>query len=148
MIPKDRGFYGWIALKDIQNLVEEHFLKGRPVKKLMFKPPEEKIPLPLLSDIPFFKKQLLIVLRNKGIIDPEKIGDYLARDGYLGIEKALTTMTPEDVAHEIARSGLRGRGGAGLSGDLRHALCLRPDRPTGRDHLGSDVRLRRSTDRL
>ena len=110
----DNIFYGWLEKKDIHNLVEEHFLKGRPVKKFMFKPPEEKEPLPLLSDIPFFKKQLLVVLRNKGIIDPEKIVDYIARDGYLAIEKVLSSMTPKDVVEEILKSGLRGRGGAGF----------------------------------
>ncbi len=110
----DNIFYGWLEKKDIHHLVEEHFLKGRPVKKLMFKPPEEKEPLPLLSDIPFFKKQLLVVLRNKGIIDPEKIEDYIARDGYLAIEKVLGSMSPKDVREEILKSGLRGRGGAGF----------------------------------
>ena len=83
----DNIFYGWVTTDEIPHLVEEHFLKGRPVERLMFTPPEEKEPLPLLSEIPFFKKQLLIVLRNKGIIDPEKIDDYIARDGYVAIEK-------------------------------------------------------------
>ncbi|MCL5031012.1 MAG: NADH-quinone oxidoreductase subunit NuoF [Bacteroidetes bacterium] len=110
----DNIFYGWLETKDIHHLVEEHFLKGRPVKKLMFIPPEQKEPLPLISDIPFFKKQLLIVLRNKGIIDPEKITDYIARDGYLAISKVLSSMNPIDVVNEILKSGLRGRGGAGF----------------------------------
>ncbi|MEW5843185.1 MAG: NADH-quinone oxidoreductase subunit NuoF [Bacteroidota bacterium] len=110
----DNIFYGWLETKDIHHLVEEHFLKGRPVKKLMFIPPEQKEPLPLISDIPFFKKQLLIVLRNKGIIDPEKITDYIARDGYLAISKVLSSMNPIDVVNEIFKSGLRGRGGAGF----------------------------------
>ncbi len=107
-------FYGWLKIEDIPHLVEEHFLKGRPVKKLMFTPPEEKEPFPMLSDIPFFKKQLLVVLRNKGIIDPEKVEDYIARDGYISIEKVLTSMSPTDVAGEIINAGLRGRGGAGF----------------------------------
>jgi NADH-quinone oxidoreductase subunit F len=107
-------FYGWLSPEEIPHLVEEHFLKGRPVKKLMFTPPEEEQPLPLLSDIPFFKKQMLVVLRNKGIIDPEKIEDYIARDGYAALEKVLTSMKPGDVIDEIVKSGLRGRGGAGF----------------------------------
>ena len=110
----DNIFYGWLETKDIHHLVEEHFLKGRPVKKLMFTPPEEKEPLPLISDIPFFKKQLLVVLRNKGIIDPEKITDYIARDGYIAIAKVLSSLTPKDVVNEILKSKLRGRGGAGF----------------------------------
>jgi len=110
----DNIFYGWLTLDDIPHLVEEHFLKGRHVKKLMFTPPEEKEVLPMLSDIPFFKKQLLVVLRNKGIIDPEKIDDYIARDGYVAIEKVLTSMSPDEVIEEVKISGLRGRGGAGF----------------------------------
>jgi NADP-reducing hydrogenase subunit HndC len=110
----DNIFYGWLTVDEIPHLVEEHFLKGRPVKKLMFTPPEEKTPLPLLSEIPFFEKQMLVVLRNKGIIDPEKIEDYIARDGYIALEKVLTSMQPDGVADEILKSGLRGRGGAGF----------------------------------
>jgi NADH:ubiquinone oxidoreductase subunit F (NADH-binding)/(2Fe-2S) ferredoxin/NAD-dependent dihydropyrimidine dehydrogenase PreA subunit len=112
-------FYGWVTSESIPHLVEEHFLKGRPVKELMFTPPEEKTPLPLLSDIPFFKKQMLVVLRNKGIIDPEKINEYIARDGYIALEKVLTSMSPESVVKEISNSGLRGRGGAGFLTGLK-----------------------------
>ena len=119
----DNIFYGWLTLDDIPHLVEEHFLKGRPVKKLMFTPPEEKIPLPLLSDIPFFKKQMLIVLRNKGIIDPEKITDYLARDGYIALEKVLTSMSAKEIIDVISKSGLRGRGGAGFYTGLKWEIA-------------------------
>ena len=119
----DNIFYGWLTLDDIPHLVEEHFLKGRPVEKLMFTPPEEKEPLPLLSEIPFFKKQLLIVLRNKGIIDPEKIDDYIARDGYIAIEKVLTSMSPENVIDEVSKSGLRGRGGAGFPTGIKWGIA-------------------------
>ena len=66
-------FYQQLAVKDIPHLVEEHLLKGRPVAKLMYVPPEEKTPVPVLSDIPFFKKQVLIALRNRGLINPEII---------------------------------------------------------------------------
>jgi NADH:ubiquinone oxidoreductase subunit F (NADH-binding)/(2Fe-2S) ferredoxin len=114
VVKPDDIFYGWLKIEEIPHLVEEHFLKGRPVKKLMFTPPEEKEPYPLLSDIPFFEKQLLIVLRNKGIIDPKKIEEYIARDGYVAVEKVLTSMPPEEVIEEISKSGLRGRGGAGF----------------------------------
>ncbi len=110
----DNIFYGLVDLDAIPHLVEEHFLKGRPVQKLMFTPPEEKQAFPLLSEIPFFKKQMLIVLRNKGLIDPEKIEDYIARDGYIALTKVLSSMPPEDVIEEISKSGLRGRGGAGF----------------------------------
>ncbi|MBN1223694.1 MAG: SLBB domain-containing protein, partial [Candidatus Aminicenantes bacterium] len=107
-------FYQTLTVKDIPFLVEEHFLKGRPVEKLMYTPPEEKRPVPILDEIAFFKGQVLIALRNRGLIDPEKIDEYIARDGYKGMAKALTEMTPEDIIKEIQTSGLRGRGGAGF----------------------------------
>ncbi len=114
VVVPDHIFYGLLTPKDIPYLVEEHFVKGRPVEKFMFTPPEEKTPIPLLSEIPFFKKQMLVVLKNKGIIDPEKIEDYIARDGYMALEKVLTSMGPEDVIEEVIAAGLRGRGGGGF----------------------------------
>ncbi len=125
VVVPDNIFYGWLTRDDIPYLVEEHFLKGRPVQKLMFRPPEEKTPLPLLSEIPFFKKQRLIVLKNKGMIDPEKVEDYIARDGYVALEKVLTSMEPEDVIDEIVKSGLRGRGGAGFPTGIKWGFARR-----------------------
>jgi NADH:ubiquinone oxidoreductase subunit F (NADH-binding)/(2Fe-2S) ferredoxin/Pyruvate/2-oxoacid:ferredoxin oxidoreductase delta subunit len=112
-------FYQKFTLEDIPYLVEEHFLKGRPVKKFMFTPPETKEPIPKMSDIPFFSKQVLIALRNRGLIDPEKIEEYIAQDGYRGFTKAITTMTPYEVINEIKESGLRGRGGGGFPTGLK-----------------------------
>jgi NADP-reducing hydrogenase subunit HndC len=123
VVMPEQIFYGWLKPEDVPFLVEEHFLKGRPVKKLMFAPPEKKEPIPLLGDIPFFKKQMLLVLRNKGIIDPEKIEDYLARDGYTALEKVLTSMSPEQVVEEVTRAGLRGRGGAGFPTGIKWKVC-------------------------
>ena len=123
VVQPDEIFYGFLTPEDIPFLVQEHFLKGRPVKKLMFTPPEKKEPVPLLTEIPFFKKQMLVALRNKGIIDPEKIDDYIARDGYIALEKVLTSMTPEDVVNEIKQSGLRGRGGAGFPTGIKWEIC-------------------------
>ena len=114
VVKPDNIFYNRLEFEDIPHLVEEHFLKGRPVKKLMYTPPKEKTPIPVLSDIGFFKKQILIALRNRGLIDPEKIDDYIARDGYTALAKALTEMTPEDIITEVKNAGLRGRGGAGF----------------------------------
>jgi len=106
-------FYQLLTDENIPRLVEEHFLKGRPVKKLMYAPPAEKAPIPLMSDIGFFKKQRLIALRNRGLIDPEKIDEYIARGGYKALAKALISMSPLEIIEEIKKSGLRGRGGAG-----------------------------------
>ncbi|NQT02257.1 MAG: NADH-quinone oxidoreductase subunit F, partial [Planctomycetes bacterium] len=81
-------FYQKLKGQDIPNLVEEHFLKGRPVKSLMYVPPGEESPIPELRSIPFFKDQRLITLRNRGLIDPDKIDEYIARDGYKALAKA------------------------------------------------------------
>ncbi|TET19056.1 MAG: NADH-quinone oxidoreductase subunit NuoF, partial [Candidatus Cloacimonadota bacterium] len=108
-------------------LVEEHFLKGRPVKSLMYVPPGEDTPIPNIRDIPFFKNQRLIALRNRGVIDPAKIDEYIARDGYKALAKVLTSVTPEDVINEIKNSGLRGRGGAGFSTGLKWEFCRKSE---------------------
>ena len=119
VVQPDGIFYQKITLQDVSHLVEEHFLKGRPVEKLMYVPPKEKEPIPVMSDIPFFGKQMLITLRNRGLIDPENIDEYIARDGYKGFTKAITTITPEQVIEEIKTSELRGRGGGGFPTGLK-----------------------------
>jgi NADH:ubiquinone oxidoreductase subunit F (NADH-binding)/(2Fe-2S) ferredoxin len=107
-------FYQHLKTKDIPNLVEEHFLKGRPVESLMYVPPGQDSPIPELRSIPFFKDQRLIALRNRGLIDPDSIDEYIARDGYKALAKVVTSMKPQAVIKEISDSGLRGRGGAGF----------------------------------
>ncbi len=125
VVSPDQIFYCNLKPDDIPHLVEEHFLKGRPVKKLMFVPPKEKVPIPKISDIPFYKDQSLIALRNRGLIDPEKIDDYIARDGYTALAKVLTRMTPQEVIKEIKTSGLRGRGGGGFPAGIKWESCRR-----------------------
>jgi NADH:ubiquinone oxidoreductase subunit F (NADH-binding)/(2Fe-2S) ferredoxin len=127
----DEIFYQMLTEKDIPRLVEEHFLKGRPVKKLMFTPPGERTPVPKMSDIGFFNKQRLIALRNRGLIDPEKIDEYIARGGYAALAKALTTMAPEEIIAEVKLSGLRGRGGAGFPTGLKWELCRNANGQSG-----------------
>lgn len=119
IVQPDGIFYQFLKEEDIPFLVEEHLLKGRPVKRLMYTPPTEEEPIPKMGDISFFKKQILIALRNKGIVDPEKIDDYIAREGYAALAKALTKMTPEEIIKEIKNSGLRGRGGGGFPTGLK-----------------------------
>lgn len=114
VVHPDEIFYQMLTEEDIPHLVEEHFLKGRPVKKLMYTPPQEKAPVPRMSDIGFFKEQRLIALRNRGLIDPEKIDEYIGRGGYSALARVLTSMTKEEIIKEIKDSGLRGRGGAGF----------------------------------
>ena len=128
-------FYQSLEEKDIAHLVEEHFLKGRPVQALMYTPPGEATAIPKIRDIPFFKSQRLIALRNRGLIDPAKFEEYVANDGYKALAKVLTSMTPEEVITEIKNSGLRGRGGAGFptgrkwesaarhESDVKYVIC-------------------------
>ena len=124
MVVKPDGiFYQQLKEDDIPHLVEEHFLKGRPVKKLMYTPPEEKEPIPKMMEIGFFARQRLIALRNRGLIDPENIDEYIASDGYKALAKVLTKMTPVEVIEEVKKSGLRGRGGAGFPTGLKWELC-------------------------
>jgi len=123
MVHPDGIFYQQLKVEDIPHLVEEHILKGRPVKKLMYVPPAEKQPVPKMKDIEFFKHQRLIVLRNRGRIDPEKVEEYIAFDGYEALGKALSEMTPEAIIEEIAASGLRGRGGAGFPTGKKWLIC-------------------------
>jgi len=135
VVKPDDIFYQLLGDDDIPHLVEEHFLKGRPVQKLMYTPPAEESPVPTMSNIGFFSKQRLIALRNRGMIDPEQIDEYIARDGYSALAKALTKMKPKQIIEEIKKSGLRGRGGAGFptgrkwelarasKGDTKHVVC-------------------------
>ncbi|MBW2303001.1 MAG: NADH-quinone oxidoreductase subunit NuoF [Deltaproteobacteria bacterium] len=136
MVVQPEGiFYQKLTPKDIPYLVEEHFLKGRPVERLFYVEPASSETIPGMNEIPFFSRQVLRVLRNKGAIDPEKIDEYIARDGYLGTAKALLEMTPDEIIAELEKSGLRGRGGAGFPtylkwkfakaspGEVKYMLC-------------------------
>jgi len=128
LVQPDGIFYQLLKIEDVPRLIEEHLLKGRPVKKLMYVPPAEDQPVPKMKDIEFFKHQRLIVLRNRGRIDPEKIDEYIAFDGYEAMGKALAKMTPETILAEITGSGLRGRGGAGFPTGKKWAACAKEKR--------------------
>ena len=123
VVQPDGVFYQELKEKDIPHLVEEHMLKGRPVEKLMYSPPDEKTAVPTMSEIGFFKKQRLVALRNRGLIDPESIDEYIARDGYKALAKVLSEMTPEEVINEMIVSGLRGRGGGGFPTGIKWKTC-------------------------
>ena len=114
LVQPEGVFYQRLTPADVPELVEEHLVKGRPVRRLMYVPPEAREPVPRMQDIEFFKHQRLIVLRNRGRIDPERIDDAIAADGYAAAAKALSEMTPDGIVAEITASGLRGRGGAGF----------------------------------
>jgi NADH:ubiquinone oxidoreductase subunit F (NADH-binding)/(2Fe-2S) ferredoxin/NAD-dependent dihydropyrimidine dehydrogenase PreA subunit len=115
LVMPDGVFYHSLKVEDVPELVEEHLVNGKPFERLLYKPSEEEAAIPRMKDIKFFAHQTTIALRNKGLIDPEEIDDYIARDGYKALVKALTEMTPEQVVEEVTNSGLRGRGGGGFS---------------------------------
>jgi len=121
----DGIFYHSITEDVIPHLIEEHFLKGRPVESLMFVPQDDEVAIPKMTDIGFFAHQTLVALRNRGMIDPEKIDEYIARNGYRALAKVLTKMTPDEIVNEIKNSGLRGRGGGGFPTGLKWELCKR-----------------------
>jgi len=123
----DGIFYNQVRPEHAPIIVEEHILKGRVVEKLLFKDETVKGRVPLMKDIGFFGLQRLIVLRNRGLIDAENIDEYIARDGYAGLAKALTEMTPEQVIEEVKKSGLRGRGGGGFPTGMKWEECRRYD---------------------
>ena len=123
VVQPDGIFYQLLTEEVIPYLVEEHFLKGRPVPKLMYTPPKEEAPIPKMSDIGFFGKQRLIALANRGVIDPEVIDEYIGRDGYKAMAKALSAMSPDDIIDEILEAGLRGRGGAGFPTGKKWKIC-------------------------
>ena len=118
-------FYVELTPEDVPELVEEHVVKGRPVERLFYREPAGKELLPHMQDIPFFANQQLIALRNRGIIDAESIDEYIARDGYQALAKALTQMSPDEIIGEIKASGLRGRGGAGFPTGLKWEFCAK-----------------------
>ena len=110
-------FYSKVTAEDIPEIVEEHFLKGRPVERLIYKDTGEEIApekVPSLAETGFYKKQKRVALRNCGVINPENIDEYIAMDGYFALAKVLKEMTPDDVIKTILDSGLRGRGGGGF----------------------------------
>ena len=110
------AFYSGIKVEDVDEIVEEHLIKGRIVTKLLYKGSthEGTTEIKPLDEIGFYEKQKRVALRNCGVIDPENIDEYIAFDGYKALAKVLTEMTREEVVDCISKSGLRGRGGAGF----------------------------------
>jgi len=115
-------FYKKVSLDDVEELVEEHFIKGRPFKRLMLQD-EEKKAISTQKDIPFYQKQVKVALSNCGYIDPEKLEEYIAQGGYEALGTVLTTMSPKDAIVLAEKSGLRGRGGGGFPTALKWKLA-------------------------
>ncbi len=107
------SFYVEVKPEDAREIIAEQVVKGREVTRLLYKDDRQKDRIKV-EDIQFYQKQFRIVLRNCGVINPENIDEYIARDGYAALEKVLSSMKPDDVIEQLKVSGLRGRGGAGF----------------------------------
>ena len=116
-------FYSMVKPEDIPEIVEEHLLKGRIVTRLLYQETVKDDTISSLNNTSFYKKQRRIALRNCGVIDPEKIDEYIAMDGYAALGKALTEMTPSEVIDVVKESGLRGRGGGGFPTGLKWSFA-------------------------
>ena len=122
------SFYSRVDAEAIPEIVSEHIIKGRIVKKYLYSEVaemEEKGVHASLNDTKFYKKQKRVALRNCGVINPEIIDEYIAYDGYQALGKVLTEMTPAEVIQTIKDSGLRGRGGGGFPTGLKWDLASR-----------------------
>ncbi|MBN2482294.1 MAG: NADH-quinone oxidoreductase subunit NuoF [Bacteroidales bacterium] len=118
----DHTIYTKVKPDDAEEIVTEHIVKVRKVNRLLYKDPKTDKIITDARGMEIYKKQIRIALRNCGMIDPESIEEYVARDGYAALGKALTSMTPEETIQVIKLSGLRGRGGAGFLTGLKWEL--------------------------
>ena len=135
IIYPEGAFYSGVTVDDVPEIVSEHLVKGRLVERLLYKEKATGKTVKALSDTNFYKKQTRVVLRNCGVINPEKIDEYIAMDGYQALIKVLTSMEPQEVIDVVLASGLRGRGGAGFPtgrkwqftknavGDVKYVAC-------------------------
>ncbi|GHV84517.1 NADH dehydrogenase [Spirochaetia bacterium] len=131
----EESFYVDVKPEDAKEIIAEQIVKGREVKRLLYKEDDTAKKSTAVEDIQFYQKQVRVVLRNCGVIDPENIDEYIAREGYSGLEKVLFQWTQEQTIEEMKASGLRGRGGAGFptwlkwdlarkaQGDTKYVIC-------------------------
>ncbi|MCL1993422.1 MAG: NAD(P)H-dependent oxidoreductase subunit E [Spirochaetes bacterium] len=134
VLPED-SFYVDVTPEDAPEIIAEHILKGREVSRLLYKEEGHQKAANVIEDIGFYRKQMRVALRNCGFINPENIDEYIARDGYHGLEKVLFEWTPEKIIEEVRISGMRGRGGAGFptwlkwdltrkaKGETKYVIC-------------------------
>ncbi len=126
----DDVFYVRVKPDDVDEIIDRHVVEGEHIDRLIYVDPQTEKKIEEHNDMPFYKKQLRIALRNCGIVNPESIDEALANGGYKALEKALFEMTPEEVIEEVQESGLRGRGGGGFPTGLKWSLARRSEGET------------------
>lgn len=134
-IMPDKVFYTQVKEEDVREIIESHIVRGEIVERLLYEDEETKKRIKVKEEIPFYKKQVKIALKNCGVIDPESIEEALAVGAYTALAKAITSMSKEEVIKEISNSGLRGRGGGGFpagrkwetarraEGEVKYVIC-------------------------
>ncbi len=127
IIYPEGAFYSHVKVEDVDELVGEHLLKGRLVKRLLYKESIDKDMIKSVDKVNFYKKQKRVALKNCGVINPEEIDEYIAFDGYRGLAKVLLEMKPKEVIEEMKASGLRGRGGGGFPTGLKWDFTAKAD---------------------
>ncbi|HSA05269.1 MAG TPA: NAD(P)H-dependent oxidoreductase subunit E, partial [Tenuifilaceae bacterium] len=119
----DNTFYTQVKPEDAAEIVKEHVVKGRKVARLLYTDPAKNEHISDSKHMGFYRKQIRIALRNCGFINPENVDEYIARDGYQAIGKAITEMDPQQTIDIIKKSGLRGRGGGGFPTGLKWEIA-------------------------
>ena len=123
----DNTFYVQVKPENVEEIINEHIIKGRKVERLLYIDPKTQQHKEDSKHMGFYKKQMRIALRNCGFINPENIDEYIARDGYKALASVLERNDPEGTIEDIKKSGLRGRGGAGFPTGMKWSLC-RPNK--------------------
>ena len=136
----EKVLYGHIDAEKAREIVNQHIVGGKAVSRwavngggMLPEGEQDEATIVPYDEVPFFKTQVRIALRNCGIINPESLGEYVVRDGYLSLAKVLTEMTPADVVEEIKKSGLRGRGGGGFSTGMKWEFAHK--QPPGQKYI-------------
>ena len=124
----DNTFYIGVTPSDAAEIVSEDIVGNRKVEHLLYEEPTIKQKVSSQDEMSFYKKQMRIALRNCGLINPEKISESIANEGYQALAKCITEYTPDEVIHIISESGLRGRGGGGFPTGKKWAFAKAPDR--------------------
>lgn len=134
-IMPDKVFYIEVKEDDVKEIIDSHIIEGNIIERLLYEDKETKERIKVKEEIPFYKKQVKIALKNCGVIDPENMEEALAVGAYTALGKVITSMSKEEVIKEITESGLRGRGGGGFptgrkwetarraEGDIKYVIC-------------------------